>query len=67
MANPKASIVVVEGNEKLPVSQGPITRTPGRTLNGLGRFTSNLIIEPMRQQRGPVMKEIALLEIAMVL
>jgi hypothetical protein len=27
IAKPKANIVVVEGNEKPPVSQGPITRT----------------------------------------
>lgn len=51
-------MVVVEGNEKLFVSHGPITRTFSRVMNGLGLSNRSLINEPRTYDSGPVVIEV---------
>jgi len=56
MAMPKASMVVVDGNEVVAVLQKPKTRA-GRTSKGLGLITKHLISDPIPYERKPESRE----------
>ena len=58
IANPKESIVVVEGKEQLLACHTPIILTLEITMNGRGLSKNSFINEPIPYETGPVMKEI---------